>query len=793
MKRWAIRLFAGVSAALVLVFVAAWLTIRASLPELNGSITVDGIVAVATIERDAAGIPTITARSREDLAFATGFAHGQDRFFQMDMIRRRAAGELSAVVGKVALPSDRHYRLHRFRSRARDVVGALPPGEARLLEAYARGVNAGLASLAAKPFEYFLLRAEPEPWRPEDSVLVVYAMFVQLNDAWATRDIRRGLAKRVLPPEVFAWMYPQGTSWDAPLTGGPRPALPIPAADTFAVRDFRGSPPPSNEIGKPLLNGSNNWAVGGALTTTGRAIVSNDMHLGLAVPNIYYRARLVVDGPGRREVTGVTLPGAPFVVAGSNGRIAWGYTNSYGDWSDAVLLRPGAARDSYRTPDGEKQFDIHDEVIDVAGGTPETLTVRDTIWGPVLDGVEYPDGELAVSWIGDRVEAVNLHLIDLETAASVTQALDIANTMGIPPQNFVVGDADGNIGWTIAGRIPRRGDYDSTVPVDWSESAGWTGWVDPADYPRIVNPQGGRLWTANARATDGAALAMIGDGGYDLGARARQIRDALYSKDRFEPADMLAIQTDDRALFLTRWRNLLLAILDTDSMAGDPQLAEYRRLAEGWIPRADAESVGYRLVRAFRLEVQSRVFYGLMGPAREAYGDDVRLRISNQFEGPLWQLVTAQPRHLLPGGYASWRELLIDAVRANVRHFESSYDGDLAKRSWGELNTAQIDHPLSAAIPLLGDFLDMPHEPLNGDVDMPRAQGRNFGASERFSVAPGDEAHGLMQMPAGQSGHPLSGFYRHGHEDWVHGRPVPFLPGETRFTLKLEPRSQVQP
>jgi penicillin amidase len=793
MKRWAVRLLAGVSAALVLVVAAAWLTLRASLPELDGTVTLAGIAAPATIERDAAGIPTITAQSRADLAFATGFAHGQDRFFQMDMIRRRAAGELSAVVGKIALPSDRHYRLHRFRSRAQRVVETLPPAEAGLLEAYARGVNAGLASLAAKPFEYYLLRAEPEPWRPEDSVLVVYAMFVQLNDAWARRDIRRGLAKRVLPPEVFAWMYPQGTSWDAPLMGNPRPALPIPAADTFSVRNFRGTPPPSNEIGKPLLNGSNNWAVSGALTATGRALVSNDMHLGLATPNIYYRVRLVVDGPAHREVTGVTLPGTPLVVAGSNGRIAWGYTNSYGDWSDAVLLRPGAAPDSYRTPEGDKPFDVHDEVIDVAGAAPETLKVRETIWGPVLDGVQYPDGELAVSWIGDRVEAVNLHLLELETAGSVAEALDIANTMGIPPQNFVVGDADGNIGWTIAGRIPRRGAYDSTVPVDWSESAGWTGWIDPADYPRIVNPESGRIWTANARTMDGPALALMGDGGYDLGARARQIRDGLFAKDRFEAADMLAIQTDDRALFLTRWRNLVLAVLDRDSIAGDPQLAEYRKLVEDWIPRADAGSVGYRLVRAFRLEVQSRVFYGLTAPLRQTYGDDVRLRISNQFEGPLWQLVTAQPEHLLPGGYSNWRELLLDAVRANVRYFEDNYDGDLARRSWGELNTAEIDHPLSAAVPLLGRFLDMPHEPLDGDVDMPRAQGPRFGASERFSVAPGDEAHGLMQMPTGQSGHPLSAFYRHGHEDWVHGRPEPFLPGATLYTLKLDPAARGRP
>jgi len=286
---------------------------------------------------------------------------------------------------------------------------------------------------------------------------------------------------------------------------------------------------------------------------------------------------------------------------------------------------------------------------------------------------------------------------------------------------------------------------------------------------------------------DGDALAIIGDGGYDLGARARQIRDGLFAKQSFEPADMLAIQYDDRALFLARWRDLLLDILNDEAIAGKLQMAEYRRLAEEWIPRAAPDSAGYRLVRAFRLDVQARVFNGLMAPVYDAYDNAVRLRLSNQFEAPLWALVTEQPGHLLPRDYANWRELLLASVRQNIRYFEDNYGGSLADRSWGEKNTAAIQHPLSPAIPMLAGFLDMPNEALNGDVDMPKAQGPRFGASERFSVSPGDEANGLMHMPTGQSGHPLSDFYRDGHDDWVQGRATPFLPGETQHTLTLTP------
>lgn len=250
---------------------------------------------------------------------------------------------------------------------------------------------------------------------------------------------------------------------------------------------------------------------------------------------------------------------------------------------------------------------------------------------------------------------------------------------------------------------------------------------------------------------------------------------------------MLAIQYDDRALFLQRWRDLLLNALAESGADADPSFAEYRQLVVEWIPRASPDSVGYRLVRAFRLEVERRVFYALMAPARAAYGDDVMLRRSNQFEAPLWELLTQQPMHMLPDGYNSWNELMIAAITENIEYFNENFDGPLSQRSWGEINTAAIRHPLSQSIPLLGDLLNMPAEPLSGDLDMPKAQGPAFGASERFSVSPGDEANSILHMPTGQSGHPLSSFYSRGHEAWVRGEPSPFLPGPPEYKLTLLP------
>ncbi len=787
MKKLLIAVAAGGSVLAALFVLVAWLTLRGSLPVLDGEVPVTGIGAPVTIDRDSHGIPRLTATDRIDLAFATGFAHAQDRFFQMDLIRRQAAGELAELFGERAINADKRLRFHRFRARARAVLAQTPAEERLIVERYAEGVNAGLSALDNKPFEYHLLGAEPEPWSPEDSFLAVYTMYMQLNDERATRDVRRGLARSVLPDEIYRWIYPQGTPWDAPMVGEPRPVAGIPGPSVYSLRESDSDSAPSQEVGRYPLRGSNNWAVSGTLTESGRAIVSNDMHLGLDTPNIYYQAQFVVTGQDPRSVAGVTLPGTPFVIAGSNSRVAWGYTNSYGDWSDAVLLVPGDSPDTYRSPEGDRAFAVHHETIEVKDGEAIELTVRETIWGPILDDVNYPDGEIAVSWIAHKPEGVNLRMIDLETAGSVAAALDVANTMAIPPQNFVVGDADGNIGWTIAGNIPRKNGFDAWLPADWSEQHGWQGWLPEEQYPRIVNPESGRIWTANARVVDGEALRLIGDGGYDLGARARQIRDNLFAREKFVPEDMLAIQYDDRALFLTPWRDLLLEVLASDAASGDAALAEYRDLVEAWIPRAAPESVGYRLVRAFRLEVEKRLFHAIMAPVRVAYGDDVELRRSNQFEAALWSLVTERPMHMLPAGFGSWDEFLVGAVRENIRHFSERFDGPLAQRAWGEINTASIRHPLSGAIPVVGDYLNMPPDGLSGDLDMPKAQGPSFGASERFAVLVGDEDSSLMHMPTGQSGHPLSEFYDKGHVDWVQGKPSPFLPGEAIHTLTLVP------
>ncbi len=764
----------------------AYVLVTRSLPQLEGSISVVGINADVTIVRDQAGIPTITGTDRVDVAFATGFAHAQDRFFQMDLSRRNSAGELSELFGAMALDVDKRHRFHRFRARAIAVVQALSDKDKAILDAYTAGTNAGLESLKSKPFEYFVLRTEPLPWRIEDSILAVYSMFLDLNDERAKADVRRGIVRNVIPEKVFEWMSPEGTSWDAPMMGTARQSSEIPSASVYDVSKKHLAVSNTLRFNYPEhpLPGSNNWAVSGNLTATGRAIVANDMHLQIKVPNVFYRVRLIV--PGETDITGLTLPGMPVIVVGSNGKVAWSFTNSYGDWSDAVIVQAASEEGSYQTPGGPRQFDVFTETIKIKNAGAETLIVRETIWGPLLDDGSYPDADIAVSWIGHDPFAVNIRQIALEKVETVSEALDIANTMGIPPQNFVCGDADGNIGWTIAGKIPLRSDgYDARLPADWSQQTGWLGWVAPENYPRIVNPESGRIWTANARVVDGVALNIIGTGDYALGARAQQIRNNLFAQSSFELIDMLKIQTDDRAIFLQRWQRLLLDVLNESAIEGDSARQQYRDLVESWIPRASIESVGYRLVRAFRLEARARVFEMLMSPVKERYGSDVQLSISRQFEAPLWDLLNERPLHLLTPTYESWQGLMLAAVDQNIAYFNETYDSSLVDRSWGERNTAAIRHPLSRALPFLSGWLDMPADQMSGDSNMPKALGPLIGAAERFAVSPGDERNAYLHMPAGQSGHPLSQYYRAGHDDWVQARATPFLPSEPVHALAL--------
>jgi penicillin amidase len=767
-------------------FGLAWWAIRQSLPRLDGQLAAAGLGAEATLERDAAGRAVITAASRTDLAYALGFAHGQDRYFQMDLSRRFAAGELSEMFGPVAIGHDTRVRRFGFRGAAQAVIAAASAEERAVIESYTRGVNAGRASLASRPWEYLLLRAQPRDWRPEDSVLVVYSMWWQLQYGSLTAEIERRRLERAAADgstpeaahELITFLYAGYSEWDTPDFDNQRctTACGHPTAMYPRLLKFPGPAAAAPIGGEPKAPGSNNWAVAGIHTKNGAALIANDMHLDMGVPAVWYPARLRLTGDPALDINGVTLPGTPAMVAGSNGHIAWGFTNSYGDFADA---RFGPCQDP-------AYVQRHERIV-VKGGDPVAVTYLQAGAGIVLDGVEYADDVASgtcvqAAWIATRPEATNFALLGLERAHSVDDALNLAPRIGIPGQNMVVGDSTGRIAWTLLGRVPRNTGADRLF--------GALEFRDGSDHPRIVDPPVGRLWTANQRVVDGPLEAVLGDdevdvgaGGYDLGARARQIRDDLVGLAHpATEADMLKIQLDARALFVARWRDLALGLLDESAMRDAPARREFRGLVSEWRAEASADSVGYRLVSELRGEILDSLWNSLAGGL---LGEKAQIKRPSQFEAAGWRLVSEKPAAVAPPG-GDWRAFLLARVDSTIAALTAEC-GKLASCRYGARKPVAIRHPLSRAIPLLSGLLDMPTRLLPGDHHMPRVQDGSFGASERMAVSPGHEAEGYLELPGGPSGHPLSPFYRSGFEDWANGVPTPFLPGAPAHKLTLRP------
>ena len=803
--------------------------LRDSLPSLDGTVASSGLSAPVKIERDHLGVVTLEAANRADLAYATGFVHGQDRYFQMDLSRRLAAGELSELFGQVALDQDRQARLFRFRKVAQAVLQQATDEQRAIVEAYAKGVNAGLHSLHSRPWEYWLLGGPPAAWQPEDTVLVVYSMWWDLQANGLKRELlRREINARIGGKVCDAgwkcslrFFYPARTEWDAPDSVVPDsnsavasdivpPAAGIPGPDVLNVRGAAAEAPSARAGSAPVAGlwartvweligpatqdnlhdvGSNSWAVAGRLTTTGAALVANDMHLSQRVPIVWYHARLRVMASAKQEaldMTGVTLPGAPLLVAGSNGHVAWGFTNSYGDWMNVDLVPCTALGESdLQTPSGSVPLTVEHQEIRVKGQAPVVEEIKSGPAGKILIKAE-PERQMCWfgSWLATLPAATNLNLMGMERASTIEDALNLAPSVGIPHQNLVVGDREGHIAWTIFGRIPTN--------IGAERANGHSPWTTPESHPRIVDPQAGRLWTGNARVTDderqeaaiGGDLASMGSE-YDLGARAHQIRDDLMAlQGSVTPAEMLKIQLDDRAVFLTRWKDFLLQLTDAAAVKDHPSRAAFRKQLESWSGRADVDSVSYRLVRAYHHNVQQAVWTMIM-QALQVPPEDSKL-LPPQFEQPLWELVHEQPMHMLAADYPSWRDFLLAALDDTVTDLDKEC-GELTRCTWGGRETVRIQHPLSRALPILAPLLDMPTVELPGDHDMPRVQEGAFGASERFAVSPGHEDQAYFHMPGGQSGHPLSPYYRAGFMAWAHGEPLPFLPGAAEHTLTLQP------
>lgn len=760
----------------IVVFSAAYFTLRSSLPALDGNISSSTITENASLKRDQLGTAVIEAKSEYDAAYILGYAQGQDRLFQMDLLRRQSAGELSALVGSVAIETDKRHRFHQLKKHATNVLTNLSTHEKKLLESFTHGVNDAAASLSSKPFEYYLLGAEFKPWQAIDSLMVTYSMYIDLQRSQTEIDFALTALYELYGTSMYEF-FTLPSNYQAAIDYSSIPSLsieiPILTRHNTPQQDqnvYSKSPSSYDSISELPDFGSNNWAVAKSLTKSNSALLSNDMHLGLRVPAIWYRAQLnYVDNGRPIQVTGMSLPGTPAVIVGANGAIAWGFTNANVDNVDWIKL-------SSTSPSH-----IEQEQIEVANGDAVSMDIEISEFGPIrhFEGERY-----ALKWVAHQDYAVNMRIADMAKMQSVDEALALSKQVRIPVQNMVVADAAGDVAWQLTGAVSGRTPVSRKAIDEVQYDDAWL--LAETEVANQIKPENGRVWSANARVVGVADLARFGDGGYALGARQHQIMTTLMENDSFDEQSFYDLQLDNRALFLMPWHNLLVRHLENSPQ----KYAQDIEMLNNWQACACADSVAYTMVRRFR----STLINQLLAPISTTFKDNdlSASYLLRSIEPAIWIILQNKNESWLPPDFKSYDSFILNAyteTKQSLFEKHNASNSDMKNLVWGKVNALKVEHPFAAQLSFLGDYFNMPEVAGFGDSFMPAVQADDFGASQRLIVQPGNMETAILTIPGGQSGHVLSPFFRTGFADYAEQKNTPLLPSETEYTLQFSPSS----
>ena len=747
---------------------------------IENGVTVEQLAAPVRIELDAHAMPSIAATAQDDAMAGLGFMHARDRMMQMDLSRRKAAGELAALIGPPMVAIDRPNAIRRRRAIAERIVSELRPQEQRLLDAYTAGVNAAISNFNRVPVEYRLLNTRPAEWRPADSILVMLTLFDALQDN-ARREPQVGALRKLVELETAEWLLTVAGRWDALLIEPDGSEFILEPPTTGISR----GPTPRRRHSTPPLPmddlhlGSNSFAVAGSRTDDGRAILANDPHLRYSAPGIWYPAALSWPNV---DMAGVSIPGIPGIPIGATDSIAWGMTNTTGDFEDMVLIDVDPANpDRYRIPGGWENFDDQTVKIEVRGAKPITVVSRWSRWGPVLMDTGWTDAPVSLLRVSDQPGAVNLSLMDLPEARDVESGLDVAARWYGPSQNVLIADHTGRIGWTLSGWIPNRRGYDGRSPMIHDATHGWFGQLSEDQRPRLIDPASGFLFTANNRLVPLREAAPIGKVWAD-GGRAWRIRRDLESKALVSELDLLAIQLDETVQRFLPYRDLLIEVL-TD-LPASPGRNLVLELVRSWNGRASLENTALPAVAAFRREVIGRTQMMLLDRANPVgLDDDPQRRQAASAIGENITLAVLERRNprFFPTD-AAWHDVVRPAAEAAI----TAYLAD-PTTPWGEQNRGRFSHPLGMAHPLVGTRFDLPTVPQSGHWGAIRVQSQNAGASARMIASPSHRAAAILTVPGGQSGDPESSHYSDRHAAWAAGAPSPLLPGPAVEVISLTP------
>lgn len=709
------------------------------------TLTTEGLQEPVEVLFDSMGVPHLFASSLEDLFLAEGYVHASHRLWQMEMFRRVLQGRLSEIFGERTLATDRFLRTIGMEEAAE--AGTPPPETAMYgyMERYAQGVNAAIEGWQGLlPPEFVLLRFRPEPWTP------ILSQGIEKIMAWDLSDYQTGLdlasARNVLGDSALAPLMPGYPDWGVTIVDG------WPRGDTARGIDEPDVLPPRTPAGLlaaaslsddavrvlemgSIVRASNSWVVGGERSRSGKPLLANDMHLALEAPNIWFL--LGLHAPGY-DAVGMSIPGAPGIVAGHTKALAWGFTNAMVDDSDFFVERVNPENPAeYLTPDGWVPFDTRNEVIGVRGGDSVRVTVRSTRHGPVITPVEERAGDeiLAFQWAAHAPARTFSALLDMARARTVEEFLEALPDFEDPHQNVVFADTAGAWGYWLGGRIPiRASGSPPLLPVPgWTGEHDWLGWVPFDEKPHILAPTRGYVATANNAQGRDERARRVTDGNWAPPYRAQRISRLLEAQDLHDSQSLLAIQMDVGSAFVDRYREDAVAAFRAAGLDG---LA--RRL-ESWDGRADLGSTEATLFHTW--------WRVLLRSFREAY-----------YGGKQGYFPSSALEKALDGELDLPPDLPVEAARAAAGY---------ADRPWGEAHHLVLDHPLSAA-PVLGALFRF------GRSGIPRVGGPNsvnvaafsgtrptflttFGPSERHVVDMADpDGSGGFILPGGESGYPAA-------------------------------------
>ena len=774
---------------------AGWWILHRALPQLDGAASLPGLKQEVTVDRDTWGVPHIRARSLEDAFTAQGYVLAQDRLWQMDVLRRAAAGELSEVFGPVALARDREFRPLGFRIVADREVARLDGETRAMLEAYARGVNRYIEERRGRlPWEFVYMRYEPRPWKPADSLLIGAYMYQTLTRSWEA-ELKRAKLTELIDPERASDLYMVDAPLDHVVVGEtPREAPASKRAKSAAIRQQAQHKQPAQHAGPPgrtsasramhsgpaewqlaqaVLEqfdeevregmGSNNWVVDGRHTASAKPLLANDTHLRLDVPGIWYLLHLTAPG---LNVKGFTLPGAPGVIIGHNDRIAWGFTNNGADVQDLYIEVFNSDKPHEYLVNGQYvPAEVRTERVHVKGQDDVLFDVYVTRHGPVV----YREGgrAYALRWTALEPGGLGSSYGVVGRAQNWEEFRAALRRVAGPAQNAVYADVDGNIGFIVAARIPIRNKENGSVPMPgYTDDYEWTGYIPFDELPQVLNPPGGVIATANARVV-GPGYAHYLTDRWAPPYRTARIYALLAQNQKFGPADFLAMQNDMVSL-PHRFLAEQLVRASKAAKPNDPRAAALIARLAGWDGRALAESVETAFLEFTRRALLRNLLEPHLGPAMALYEwrDAVFLE----------KVLTERPARWLPANFPSYDALLMAcADQAAAGLASATKKPEASAWRWGRLNALVMLHPLGRS-GLWQKLLSVGPREQPGTLYCIRAAQPSHGPAMRFVADLSDWDNSLMNVTLGESGQSGSPHSRDQFSAWFEGRglPAPF-------------------